>query len=114
MKKYCEKKPWGSFEQFCKNKFCTVKVINVNPNEQLSLQYHNNRDEFWRVIKGKAQIVIGEEIIDAKEDDEFRIPRKTQHRIIAKDDPVRILEISFGDFDEEDIVRIEDKYNRNL
>jgi len=113
MEKYFEKRPWGSFEQFCKNEVCTVKIINVEPNEELSLQYHIHRDEFWKIILGKAIIVIGEQINYGKEGDEFFIPRETKHRIKTENSPVKILEISFGNFDENDIVRLEDKYKRN-
>jgi len=112
MEKYIEERPWGNFEQFTKNEICTVKILNVKENEKLSLQYHHNRDEFWRVITGKAKLVIGEEIKDAQEGYEFFIPRETKHRIMTEDSPVQILEISFGKFDENDIVRIEDKYER--
>jgi len=34
------------------------------------------------------------------------------HQLEAKDDDVQFLEIAFGNFDEEDIVRIKDKYGR--
>jgi mannose-6-phosphate isomerase-like protein (cupin superfamily) len=112
MKKYIEKRPWGKFEQFCENEICTVKIINVNPNEELSLQYHLHRDEFWRVLDGSATIVVGDKMQDGKEGDEFFIPKKTRHRIKTGNSPVRILEISFGRFDEDDIVRLEDKYKR--
>ena len=67
MEKYSEERPWGKFEQFCHNEEVTVKIITVNPNSRLSLQYHNNRDEFWRVLKGKGQFVLGEETIDVKQ-----------------------------------------------
>ena len=41
------------------------------------------------------------------------IPRGTVHRLSAAGErEVRILEISFGEFDEEDIVRLEDVYGR--
>jgi mannose-6-phosphate isomerase len=43
------------------------------------------------------------------------IPRQTVHRLSAVGDgPVRILEISFGEFDEEDIIRPEDAYSREV
>lgn len=113
MNKYFEKRPWGSFEEFCKNEVCTVKMLTVNPNEELSLQYHNHRDEFWKIIAGKAKIVIGEQTINAKEEDEFFIERGIKHRIKTGDSSVKILEISFGKFNEQDIVRLEDKYNRD-
>jgi len=110
--KYMEKRPWGDFEQFCLNTPCTVKIINVNPNAALSLQYHNNRSELWRVIDGKGVIIIGEKEYSASKGKEFFIPFKTKHQIITEVSPIQILEISFGHFDEEDIVRLSDKYNR--
>jgi mannose-1-phosphate guanylyltransferase/mannose-1-phosphate guanylyltransferase/mannose-6-phosphate isomerase len=112
MEKYSENRPWGKFEKFTNNEISTVKIITVEPNQQLSLQYHHKRDEFWRVVSGKAFITIGEETKEAKEDDEFFIPRLAKHRITTKDSKAKIMEISFGVFDENDIVRLEDKYKR--
>lgn len=105
-------RPWGSFVSFVQNDTCTVKLLNIDKGEMLSLQYHENRDEFWRVISGMPKIIIGENEFEAKEGDEFNIPAETKHRIIADYDDVVILEIATGDFDEDDIVRVEDKYNR--
>ncbi len=112
MDKYTEKKPWGNFELFCKNKSCTVKVLNVNPRAELSLQTHSYRNEFWKILSGKAEIQINSKKIKCKEDDEFFIPKRAKHRIKTNNSSVRILEISFGKFDEKDIIRIEDKYDR--
>ncbi len=112
MEFYTEKRPWGSFKRFTDNEKSTVKIIFVNPNEQLSLQYHHHRKEFWRVIAGNPQIQIGEEKIQAKIGDEFVISEKTNHRIIGGNEKTEILEISFGEFDENDIVRLEDQYGR--
>lgn len=112
MKKHVEKRPWGSFERFCDNAVCTVKIIAVNPNEELSLQYHKHRDEFWKVLQGKPKLVIGDKTINGKEGDEFFVPKGTKHRISADKETVKVLEIAFGKFDENDIVRLEDKYRR--
>lgn len=112
MKKYKEERPWGNFERFTNNEVSTVKILQVNPNEELSLQFHHHRDEFWRVIEGEGNIVIGEEIKIGKVGDEFFIPRETKHQIKTSNSPISILEISFGNFDENDIVRLNDKYNR--
>jgi mannose-6-phosphate isomerase-like protein (cupin superfamily) len=106
------KRPWGSFTRFTNNEPSTVKILNVNRGEILSLQYHNHRQEFWKVLKGNPEIVIGEKTEKGKEGDEFLITPHTNHRIGAPENDVTILEISTGDFDEDDIVRIEDKYNR--
>lgn len=106
------KRPWGSFTRFTNNELSTVKLLNVNKGEQLSLQYHTKREEFWKIISGNPQIVIGDETFEAKEGDEFVVAVNTKHRISAPNDNIVILEISKGEFDEDDIVRLEDKYNR--
>ncbi|MBU2590233.1 MAG: phosphomannose isomerase type II C-terminal cupin domain [Nanoarchaeota archaeon] len=112
MGKYTEERPWGKFEQFCCNEAVTVKIITVKPNSKLSLQYHNYRDEFWKVIEGTGQIVLGDQTIDVKVGDEFIISKKISHRIITTGTVLKVMEISFGKFDEKDIVRLEDEYKR--
>ena len=112
MKKLVDKRPWGNFVEYTHNEVSTVKILSVTPHEELSLQYHSKRKEFWRVLKGHPYILIGDKSIDANPGDEFEIPENIQHQISAKEDEVEILEISFGNFDENDIVRIKDKYGR--
>lgn len=107
-----EERPWGSFRRFTHNEPSTVKLITITPGKQLSLQYHANREEFWRVLNGNPTIILGDDETIAKEGDEFFVPKNTHHRIRANEQPVRILEIALGDFDENDIVRIEDAYGR--
>ena len=106
------RRPWGNFQQFIENSRSTIKIVNINPYSELSLQYHNNRDEFWRVLTGECIVTIGENFFNAKEGSEFFVPRKTRHKIATNVSPVQILEISLGHFEEGDIVRIEDKYGR--
>ena len=106
-------KPWGGFEQYTHNLPCTVKIITVAPGGVLSRQYHLRRDELWVVLDGGARVEMGEEVVDPEAGERLFIPRGTVHRLCALgDDPVRVLEISFGEFDEEDIVRLEDVYGR--
>jgi mannose-6-phosphate isomerase-like protein (cupin superfamily) len=112
MKTLTVKRPWGQFEQFTQNEMTTVKVISVNPNSSLSLQFHNKRREFWRVLSGHPLITIGENTTAANPGDDLTIEKLQKHRIATKDDLVQILEIAYGDFDENDIVRIEDIYGR--
>jgi mannose-6-phosphate isomerase len=113
MKKHIVEKPWGKFEQFTKQEPVTVKIITVNPHESLSLQYHFKREEFWKILSGTGELTLGNCVTQANEGDEFFIEKKQRHRIKAKEAKIKILEISFGAFDEEDIVRLEDKYQRN-
>jgi mannose-6-phosphate isomerase-like protein (cupin superfamily) len=113
IEKYTEERPWGTFEQFCKNESVTVKILSVKAGEELSLQYHHKRAEFWRILSGSATIIIDDKETVAKPGDEFFIPIEAKHRIRTTDQPVQIMEIAFGHFDEEDIVRLEDKYARS-
>lgn len=112
MERYHEDRPWGHFDQFIKDEPCTVKIISVNKGESLSLQYHERRAEYWYVIEGNPKVTIDDNITDLRGGDECTIPKGSKHRLEAPYDDIRILEIATGDFDENDIVRLEDKYNR--
>jgi mannose-6-phosphate isomerase-like protein (cupin superfamily) len=105
-------RPWGSFRQFTENESTTIKLINITAGQRLSLQYHNNRNEFWVILSGNPIITVGEETVQAKAGDEFFIPEKANHRIEGSGNDAQILEIAFGDFDENDIVRLDDNYGR--
>ena len=107
------KRPWGEFRQFTSDgEPVTVKTILIRNGELFSLQYHTKREEFWRVLSGTPVVTIGEKIVRAKAGDEFIVPRKALHRIAAEGGDALILEIARGEFDEEDVVHVEDKYGR--
>jgi mannose-6-phosphate isomerase len=112
MEIYTEKRPWGRFEKFHENQLCTVKLIYVNPNSRLSLQYHNKRSEFWKIVSGTAHMQIDDKYLILKEGQTVEIPQGARHRVEAKETKCIILEISYGPFDEDDIVRLEDDYER--
>ncbi len=112
IQKYEEGRPWGGFIRFTKSEPSTVKILTIKAGEAFSLQYHMNRNEYWFVLEGQAEVVIGDKQVTAAAGDEFFIEQKIKHRIKAVGGSVRVLEISFGDFDEADIVRLEDNYGR--
>lgn len=112
IKPFQDERPWGYFRQFCKNEPVTVKILSLNPHEMFSLQMHYKREEFWRVISGSGIVTIGEIKKEIKIGDEIIIPVETKHRLEAGDNRLEVIEISTGDFDEDDIVRYEDKYHR--
>lgn len=107
-----EKRPWGHFERFTLNEPCTVKLVYLDGKKRLSLQYHNNRSEFWKVVKGPVRVQIGDDVRILQTNDSITIPEKTVHRLIGDGSDAIILEISRGEFDESDIVRLEDDYRR--
>ena len=109
---YREKRPWGSFERFTKETPSTVKLITIKKGESLSLQYHHNRQEFWHVVQGSPAVTIGDKEVSGKVGDEFFVEKEAKHQISAPIDEVVFLEIALGAFDENDIVRLRDKYGR--
>jgi mannose-6-phosphate isomerase-like protein (cupin superfamily) len=105
------KRPWGSFELFTLNENCTVKLINVEKGKRLSLQYHSKRSEFWKVVAGKVEVTLDSSKIILGKGETVTIPLGAIHRIKGLKESI-ILEIAFGEFDEDDIVRIDDDFNR--
>jgi mannose-1-phosphate guanylyltransferase len=111
---YSEDRPWGRFEKFHENEPCTVKLIYINPESRLSLQYHKERWEFWKIIKGTAHVELNDQFLTLEEGEDIVIPKETKHRVYADKNQCVILEISYGRFDENDIVRLEDDYHRTV
>lgn len=109
---YEEERPWGSFRRFTDNTSSTVKIIKLKPNEMLSLQSHKKRSEFWRVISGSGTFEIDGKVYKVDKDSEYNVPIGSKHRMTSGEDGLEVLEIAEGEFNEEDIVRYEDKYGR--
>ncbi len=105
-------RPWGEYERFTLNEASTVKIITVKAGEEFSLQTHAHRDEFWRILSGSGTITLNDQTLPAKAGDVFYSPRNTKHRAQSGPEGLTFLEIAFGDFNESDITRLEDKYGR--
>ena len=107
-------RPWGEYWVLEDANTHKVKRIQVNPGGRLSLQYHYHRAEVWTIVSGIGTITINEEIKDYKTGEVAQIPQGAHHRIENKtQEPVVFIEVQHGSyFGEDDIVRIEDDYNR--
>ena len=109
-----EERPWGNYHIIAKNLGYQIKEIKVSVNSKLSLQKHQNRAEFWQIIKGNCMVIVDEKEYELEDNDSIYIPKNTLHRIenIGNKELV-FIEIQLGkDLKEEDIVRIEDDYGR--
>lgn len=111
-KPFSVERPWGSFRQLTHNTVSTVKVHRIKPGEKNSLQSHSKRSEFWHIVSGEGAVLVGDKEFKAVSGDEFTIPIGVKHRWSASSSGMVLVEISTGDFDEEDIIRYEDKYGR--
>ena len=79
-----------------------------------SLQKHFKRVEHWVVIEGVATITIDDNTRDYAVNEHVFIPKEAVHRLHNKtENPVAIIEVQIGSYlGEDDIVRLEDVYNR--
>ena len=104
-------RPWGNFKQFILNKQCTVKLLVLNPHQELSLQSHKKREENWYFLdQGKVQ--IGSRKFHVKEGNYIHVRKNEKHRILAEKKKLRVIEIAIGKFDEKDETRYDDEYGR--
>jgi len=106
-------KPWGCFDKYTHNQQTTVKILTVSPNKKLSLQRHQKRSELWVPITGDAIIEINGEKWEGKLGEKYFIPVFATHRLSTANTEIKVLEISFGEFDESDIERLEDDFGRS-
>ena len=107
-------RPWGTWEVLdAEDNFC-VKRICVTPGNILSLQLHHFRSEHWIIVKGEAVVTLGDDKIVRKANESVYIPAETKHRIQNDTtEDMEFIEIQTGEnLDENDIVRLEDKYGR--
>ena len=116
-------KPWGAYITFARNTECTSKILIVT--NELSVQAHQQRDEMWYLVAGRAAIYRGK-IMDSVEStianleptivspgDLLYIPRTTVHTAVnLGKSPAIFIETSLGHAQEDDIQRFYDKHGR--
>lgn len=110
-------RPWGVYKTTVLQEHYQSKVIHVNPESRLSLQYHLRRDEHWTVAGGEGVAQIGESMVLMRPGATFFIPKGCKHRMTntSEENFLIVSEVQIGDyFGEDDIIRIDDDYGRAL
>ncbi|HUI94963.1 MAG TPA: mannose-1-phosphate guanylyltransferase/mannose-6-phosphate isomerase [Xanthobacteraceae bacterium] len=107
-------RPWGYYESVDGGARFQVKRIVVNPGGKLSLQKHHHRAEHWVVVRGTAEVTIGDTVQMVHENESIYIPIGSVHRLA---NPGRIdlelIEVQTGSYlGEDDIIRLDDVYRR--
>lgn len=108
-------RPWGIYKTTVLQDKYQSKVMQVKPGARLSLQYHNHREEYWVIASGAGIAQVGESFVPVSPGSVVFIPKGVKHRITntSENEQLIIGETQIGDyFGEDDIVRIEDDYNR--
>ncbi|HEX9073802.1 MAG TPA: mannose-1-phosphate guanylyltransferase/mannose-6-phosphate isomerase [Pseudolabrys sp.] len=107
-------RPWGYYESIDMGERFQVKRIVVIPGGILSLQKHRHRAEHWVVVRGTAEVTIGEQVRAVHENESVYIPIGSVHRMANKGKiPLELIEVQTGSYlGEDDIERLEDVYKR--
>ena len=107
-------RPWGYYQSVHAGERFQVKRITVNPGAKLSLQMHYHRAEHWIVVNGTALVTRDDETTLLRENESIFVPLGCTHRLENPGKmPLNLIEVQSGPYlGEDDIVRIEDVYNR--
>ncbi|WP_372426944.1 mannose-1-phosphate guanylyltransferase/mannose-6-phosphate isomerase [Salinarimonas chemoclinalis] len=107
-------RPWGSYQGVDRGERFQVKRIVVKPGGRLSLQKHFHRAEHWIVVRGTALVTVGDAETLVHENESTFIPLGAVHRLENPGKiPLELIEVQSGSYlGEDDIVRLEDVYNR--
>ena len=106
-------RPWGYYRVLHEVSGMKVKELTVEPKQQLSMQRHNLRAEYWIVSEGQAIVnrtmdtgyILPPVILQTH--DEYCVPVTEWHQLTNPYDvPVKVVEIQYGEnCIEEDIER---------
>lgn len=107
-------RPWGTYETIELGARYRVKHIIVKPGQKLSVQMHFHRAEHWIVVSGTAKVLNGDKELFLSENQSTYIPLGTVHAIENPGKlPLEFIEVQSGSYlEEDDIVRLEDRYGR--
>ncbi|MFZ1882938.1 MAG: mannose-1-phosphate guanylyltransferase/mannose-6-phosphate isomerase [Rhodoplanes sp.] len=110
----CSYRPWGQYDSVDRGDRFQVKRIVVKPNAKLSLQRHFHRAEHWIVVRGTAEVTIGDATHIVHENESIYIPIGSVHRLANPGRiPLEVIEVQTGSYlGDDDIVRLDDIYKR--
>jgi mannose-6-phosphate isomerase-like protein (cupin superfamily) len=109
-----EERPWGEWQVLDEGDGYKVKRIVVQPHQRLSYQTHAHRAEQWAIVTGKATCVVDGETRLVGPGESVYVAVGQAHRICNLEDEVLvIIEVQTGSYTgEDDIVRLDDDYDR--
>lgn len=110
-----EQRKWGKSLTYYSGAHSKVKRLVLDPGQSISMQYHNQRSEFWFVEEGNGALMTlwdGREVCSAElgKFDSCVIPVGKWHRLQnTGDTPLVVIEIQYGEqCSEDDIARLPD------
>jgi cytidyltransferase-like protein len=96
-------RPWGYYRILHEVKGTKVKELTVEPGQQLSMQRHKSRSEYWHVTSGQCEVIgmstkgyrYPPQIL--KTHQSYNVPLAEWHQLTNPfDGPCKLVEIQFG------------------
>ena len=109
-------RPWGFYKSIALTRYTQAKLINIFPNQQISLQKHKKREEHWVIVYGHGRVILEDSRLDVYPGKYIFIPKGCKHRIsnVSKTRNLILCEVQLGTyFGEDDIIRYQDSYGRS-
>lgn len=106
-------RPWGFYKTTFLNNYSQSKILNVKPLKELSLQEHKRREEYWVVITGVGEIILGDSVKRIEAGSFVFVPKSCKHKLrnLSQSEALMIAEVQLGDyFGEDDIQRYDSVY----
>lgn len=105
-------RPWGSYQVLWRGQDALLKQLTILKGHAISYQYHLKRSEVWMVVSGLGLLTLDGSYRLISTGDTVTISREQRHSVEATTDELVIYELQVGECDENDIVRLSDRYGR--
>lgn len=108
-------RPWGGYASIHNGERFQVKRLFVKPGKRLSLQKHFHRAEHWVVVRGTAEVQLGDDVRILRENESIYIPQGARHRLSNPGKiELELIEVQTGSYlGEDDIIRFADEFGRS-
>lgn len=108
-------RPWGAYQVLHVGDGYQVKRLEVAPGQRLSYQTHALRSEHWFVVAGTGAATLDGQLIAVEPGVSLDVPMQSAHRVQNTGlESLVLIEVQRGAYlGEDDIVRIEDDYDRS-
>ncbi|WP_294961230.1 mannose-1-phosphate guanylyltransferase/mannose-6-phosphate isomerase [Sulfurimonas sp.] len=109
-------RPWGNYTVLEDSQGYKIKRIEVKSKKRLSLQSHKHRNEHWIVVSGVATVSVNDNTFILNQNESTYIKAGDIHRLLNDTNELLvIIEAQVGEYTgEDDILRIEDDYKRDI
>jgi|TARA_R100000008_G_scaffold83905_1_gene70029 mannose-6-phosphate isomerase len=107
-------KPWGHETIWAETDKYAGKLLTINPGHKLSRQYHEVKEETIYVLAGRLVLETGHDphqTLILEPGSAYHVKPGHIHRFAAPSEGCTLIEVSTPEL--EDVVRLEDEYDRS-